>query len=520
MVLRDFLPDSQPRLADLTSCEDWLARAALAGMPHACSALLTLLQEIEAHPPRHSAYLQILERLRYPVMHAEAEQAKGFAGKPLPLGQSEAAAFAHANGLWAAMLRAYGRLLSAALNGKHPELEASLARLFQRVLACAGEVIGTCVFARREFGADYWKLLHQAYAAAEARGIRSETVADLSVESSPMAAYLEVLMLQLAQPHRLSHREFDWARKWVRRWAHKVALSREASLQGGYAVDLAGASGPAWAEAAASSPTLRFLDLDRVAASISARIQRLEEGAEPAVLGLGSDCTRLAAQDLLKTLQRAWLESAPARDFPRRASPSPMELVSGFAAIHHAIEGTPVAKSASPSGPSGYSYGEADRFHTFQPSAEQDAREQGLENWETLGESDDGFKLRRGTQGMGLAHRQLVALRPSGARQFILCHVDWLIEGPDQTLTIGARALKGEAKACAVRSSDRSAPQRSDALMLPVAPGLSPALVLPTGWYRRAGELELELGNAIKRVTLSGVLERGFDYERVRVSTS
>ena len=518
MVLRDFLPDSQPRLADLTSCEDWLARAALAGMPHACSALLTLLEEIEAHPPRHSAYLQILERLRYPVMHAEVEQAKGFAGKPLPLDQGEATAFVHANALWAAMLRPYARLLSAALNGKHPELEPSLARLFQRVLACAGEVIGTCQFARREFGADYWKLMHQTYAAAEARAIRSETVADLSVESSPMAAYVEVLMLQLAQPQRLSHRELDWARKWVRHWAHKVVLSRDAPLQGGYVVDLAGASGPAWANAGAGSSTLRFLDLARVAASISARIQRLEEGAEPAALGLGSDCTRLAAQDLLKTLQRAWLDPAPARDFPRRASPSPMELVSGFAAIHHAIEGTPpIAKSA---GPSSYSYGEAERFHTFQPSAEGDAREQGLETWETLGESDDGFRLRRGTQGMRLAHRQLVALRPAGARQFILCHVDWLIEGPDQTLTIGARALKGEAKACAVRSSDRSAPQRSDALMLPVAPGLSPALVLPAGWYRRAGELELELGNAIKRVTLSGLLERGFDYERVRVSTS
>ncbi len=516
MVLRDFLPDSEPRLADLASCEDWLARAALAGMPHACSALLTLLEEIEAHPPRHSAYLQILERLRYPVMHAETEQAKGFAGKPLPLGPDEAAAFVQANGLWTAMLRAYGRLLSAALNGKHPELEASLPRLFQRVLACAGEVIGTCVLARREFGADYWKLMHQGYAAAEARAIRSETVADLSVESSPMAAYAEALMLQLAQPQRLSHRELDWARKWIHHWAHKVVLSREAPLQGGYAVDLAVASGPAWAKAAAGSPTFRFLDLARVAASVSARIQRLEEGAEPAALGLGSDCTRLAAQDLLKTLQRAWFDSAPARDFPRRASPSPMELVSGFAAIHHAIEGAPVAKSA---GPSSYSYGEAERFHTFQPSAVQDIREQSVETWETLGESDDGFRLRRGTHGMRLAHRQLVALRPSGARQFILCHVDWLIEGPDQSLTIGARALKGEAKACAVRTSDRSAP-RSDALMLPVAPGLSPALVLPTGWYRRAGELELELGSAIKRVTLSGVLEHGFDYDRVRVSTS
>src|SRR5258708_18535458 len=127
-------------------------------------------------------------------MHAEAEQAKSFAGKPLPLDESETAAFVQANGLWAAMLRAYGRLLSAALNGKHPELEPSLARLFQRVLACAGETVGACLFARREFGADYWKVMHQTYAAAEARAIRSETVADLSVESSPMAAYGEILI--------------------------------------------------------------------------------------------------------------------------------------------------------------------------------------------------------------------------------------------------------------------------------------------------------------------------------------
>src|SRR5947208_15413822 len=97
MVLRDFLPDPQPRLTDLTSCEDWLARAALAGMPHACSALLRLLEEIQAHPPRHSAHLRILERLRYPVMHAEADQAKGLAGTPLPLRPRQTTAVAPPN---------------------------------------------------------------------------------------------------------------------------------------------------------------------------------------------------------------------------------------------------------------------------------------------------------------------------------------------------------------------------------------------------------------------------------------
>ncbi len=76
------------------------------------------------------------------------------------------------------------------------------------------------------------------------------------------------------------------------------------------------------------------------------------------------------------------------------------------------------------------------------------------------------------------------------------------------------------AKACAVRSPDRSAPKQTDALMLPVAPGLAPALVLPAGWYRRASELDLDLGNAIRRVTLAGLLEHGFDYDQVSVSNS
>ena len=517
MALGDFLPAAEPRLADLTSCEDWLAHVVLTDT-HACGTLLTLLEEIEARPPRHSAYLQILERLRHSVAPAEEEQAKLFAGKPLPLSYDEATAFVHANGLWAAMLRAYARLLAAALNGKHLELKSSLPRLFQRVLACAGEAIGTYVLARREFGADYWKVVNQAYAVSEARAAARETVADFSDESSPMAAYAEVLMLQLSRPQHLSHRELGWTRRWVRRWAHKAVLSREAPGRGAYAVDIAGNSGPAWAEWAAGAATLRFLDLTRVARSIDARIQRLDAGAEPASLGLGSDCTRLAAQDLLKTLRGSWLDSPPARDFPRRESPSPVELVSGFAAIHHAIEGNPTP--ANSAGPSSYSYGEAERLHVFQGSDTRDAREQSLESWETLEESDEGFKLRRRTPGMRLAHRQLVALRPSGARQFILCHVDWLVEGPEQTLNIGARALKGVAKACAVRSSDRSAPKRADALMLPVAPGLAPALVLPAGWYRRASELELDLGNAIRRVTLAGLLEHGFDYDQVSVSNS
>src|SRR5258708_5111518 len=338
----------------------------------------------------------------------------------------------------------------------------ALAALCKGVVEGAGEAIGTYVLARREFGADYWKVVNQAYAVSEARAAARETVADLSGESSPMAAYAEVLMLQLSQPQHLSHRELGWTRRWVRRWAHKAVLSREAPERGAYAVDIAKDSGPAWVNSSAGPATLRFLDLTPVGRPLDPRIQRLDAGAEPAAPRLGSDCTRLAAQDLLKTLRGAWLDSPPARDFPRRESPSPIELVSGFAAIHHAIEGNPTA--ANSAGPSSYSYGEDERLHVFQGSETRDAREQSLESWETLEESHEGFKLRRRTPGMRLAHRQLVALRPRGARQFILCHVDWLAEGPEPALSSGARALQSVAKARAVRPPAPTPPKRARAL--------------------------------------------------------
>jgi len=372
--------------------------------------------------------------------------------------------------------------------------------------------------ARRGFGADHWQLLHQTYAAAEACGVAQTLVSDLRSDSSATSAYAEVALLDLAHPYGLSLREFGWARAWVRSWSRKLTLASTAPARGALAVDLAGKSGPARAGSQSGASTLRFLDLARIGRSIDELVRGLEKGAEPGALGLGSDCPPLAAQELLKTLKRVWFESAPAHEFSGRASGASMELVSGFGAIHHAIEGKPIAVQARvPS----YSYGEADRMHTFrdsEPGLTQEKLAQGHETWESLEASGDEFRLRRAMRGMRLAHRQLVALRANGGSEFTLCHVDWLAEGLDQALTIGAHPLHGVAKACAVRGADRSANQRSDALMLPVAPGLPAALVLPTGWYQRAREIELKLGDAVRRVTLAGVIERGFDYERVKVS--
>jgi cyclic-di-GMP-binding protein len=524
MAHSDFLPAPRPRLADLKSCEDWLARATLADPRQACNALLALLEEIEDAPPRHAAYLQILERLRKPVLLVQDEHAKRFAGKPLPLGHSESAAFVQACDLWSAMQRAYARLWRAALNGGHPELKPSLALLCQRVLACAAELIGTCCLARHEVGEESWQTLHEAWAVAEARGIAEAEVAAWRSESTPTSAYAAALLLMLARPHGFALRELAWARKWIDYWSRKVRLDRDSPAGEAYAVDLAGHCAPLWAGRGDVSATLRFLDLARVGRSLKKRVRKLDEGAEPRALGLGRDCTPQAAGELLKTLAHAWFEAPPAREFPRHAGASPIEFVCGFEQIHAALGGR---SSAPGSGQPTYSYREAEQLHVFQratgAAARQEGRGPGPETWETLAESATEFHLSRKEPGASVAHRQLVALRPRGARQFILCEVRSLCEGPGKTLTLAARALPGLAQPAAVRPTEadpRRAQPLSHVLVLPVAPGLPPSLVVPVGWYQSGRALELGLGNDAKRIKLFGLLERGFDYERVNFTAA
>jgi len=479
-------------------------------------SLLKLLREIEDAPPRPVAYLHTLERLHKPILLAQEELAVGYAGKAVPLDQSANAALSRASELWAAALRGYRRLLAAGLDGKHPELNTSLPLICQRALAGAGELFITRFLARREIEDLLWRFVHDTYSTADSRGVGSA-----AAESLPAVAYAQTLLLQLANPYTLSSREFGWVRRWVGHWSRKVQLVRHAPHQGGYAVDLAGHAGPVWMKAGADGDSLRYLDLAEVGSSIKKRMRRLEDGVEPAALGLGEDCTPRAAAEVLKTLGRAWLEPPAVREFARSGGALPTLLASGFSAIHRALAEN---SRPTPSNHPGYSYGEADRLSTlrraFDAGANWESSLPGLENWERFEESASGFRLRRKEPGASLAFRQLLALRPRGARQFVLCEVRSLTEGADRSLSICAKPLPGFARTCTVQATDRQTQSPTDALLLPPGQGLPSVLLLPAGWYQTGREIEIREAGRVTRVRLTALLERGFDYERVQTSSA
>jgi hypothetical protein len=51
--------------------------------------------------------------------------------------------------------------------------------------------------------------------------------------------------------------------------------------------------------------------------------------------------------------------------------------------------------------------------------------------------------------------------------------------------------------------------------MLPPAHGAQPSLILPAGTYQRDRRMELQMEATVVTVHLAGLLDRGFDYERV-----
>ncbi len=520
-----FVPTEQPAVADLKSCEAWLARAALADPKQACRELTGLLESLEEVPPPERALLEVLERLREPIVVAQAEHAKRYAGRPLPLKDFEVNAFEQVFDLWTTLGRAYRRLLRSALEDASPDLADQKALLAHRALDCIAELMLAHYRSRREVDNEQWRDLHQLYRAAHEAGLAMTTVSagyrSKSV-STCAEVYVRAVLLSLANPYSLGTRELAWARRWATMWAYKVELAPTAADGQGYAVDFDGNQPPAWAKQEATRPTTRFLETANLRRSIRSRVKKLESGVDPQTLGLGKDVVQPDAGRLLNTLLRAWVEAPASRQFTRRLVAARTELVSGFDSIHIAISGR-AFKSASRHWD--YSRRDAEQIHIYQDVAARATEEVATgftaEKWETLDESANGFRLRRKGTGERLALGQLVALRPNGARGFILSEVRWLMSGIDQSLTIGAAALPGLAKGIAARpaSSATNAPEPyMQAFLLPNAASQPGSVVLASGWYQHGRELELKDEEETLRVKLAGLVNRGHDYDRANFS--
>lgn len=527
--------DHAPEFATAAACKAWLAAAPLTQPAAAQARLLKALHLLDAYTLPRSERLAILELLRGPVTEVQEANLKRFAGKPLPLLAAEEDAFLANCNLWKALRSGYLRCVDECLGtGGKSKAEAALAT--QRTLVLMTQLQMDTYRAGRQPEGEHWRLLHALLLGAEQLQVTTTAVADPprngSTSTTPMAAYVEALLVHAASPHELSPRRLAWVVRWARRWSPKVNVLADPPTLSTRSIPLCvyvNSDRPA-GYLPLGNGEARWLETADLRRSLKQRLVLLAEGRAPGDLQLGSDCTQPACGEVLKAVYQRWCKGGAARHGERHVSADSCGFVIGIEGIHYYVAGRKPFKQPGNASDNTLRR-QRDEIATFGRISNRDEEDysrqhelqveqwQVEEDWRVKDESVDGLRISRPLrqEGHRLGQGQLVAVRPADAKHYVLGQARWvMLEGTDR-LSAGIAIIPGQPEPAALRSTGVSAirePYRQG-LLLPALPALNtPAsVVLPSGWFRREGILEVFTDQA-RQIRLTQLLDRGSDFER------
>jgi hypothetical protein len=515
-------PDAAPEFSDSSGCAKWLQALPLINVAPAHGKLLGELKELNGCSIAPAERLKIMELLREPVTFVQKEYAKKFASRPAPLAKLEREVFQSVIALWDGLSDGYRHCLQAAAGGTSG---MNVALLCQRVLWCAGQKFVALYEAYRDVDAQDWGALHRAYGFAEEKGVATQAAAHpvhKSEQTTCAETYAQILLLDLASPSKLTPRQIELISAWLEQWADKVSFARAPGIPEEsvlpLAVDLAGGAGAS--RRAAQGDATRYLDLGDIGKGLRKRVGLLRKGESPGSLGLGEDVTATLAESLLVMLYRRWCEDKQSRAMPRRNVSGTAKICSGMAAIHYFVTGQsfrPRGASRELSKAEHEQIATLGRIATHRENDAAPAVDFASEDWEMRDESASGVRLERSDPNASsrVVIGQLLGIRPPDAKGFLLCSVRWLSVSPEFSLRIGVQILPGVPVGIGVRPAGGPA-EPTQALLLPAIAALKTpdTLVLPAGWFKPQRAVEV-LGDALLKLQLASVVDRGADFERV-----
>ena len=230
-------------------------------------------------------------------------------------------------------------------------------------------------------------------------------------------------------------------------------------------------------------------------------------------------------EQLLVQLFRLWCEGKNGRTQTRRRVTLKAQACGTLVSIHYQISGKTFRQPGHATALTRHQHDEIAAFGHASKRHEDAYIEAGgyaVEDWMVQEESLSGLRIMRPASSGGgrYAHTQLIAVRPADTKDFLVGMVRWLRTDQDGGLLVGVRVVPGLPRAVAVRSTGINAQSEKfvPALYCPALAALaSPAsLILPPGWYRPKRVVEI-YSNGSELLLLSGVIERGSDFERIAI---
>ena len=524
--------EAVPIFANARDCALWVEALPLANPATAQAQLraqIALLPNAGLSP---AMLFEILEAMRGAVLQVQADMARKFCFRPLPLADFEAGARTATLDLWRNFGICWQTCVQSVANAA-PDVVPHAATLCQRALDVQGRLIIDTLHAGSDVAGADWLLLHKLLRVAEEVGVLAEEVGDAHLSATASthcaATYARPILLALGGPADWGQRQAEAIARWSERLTSKVSIDKVPPTTPGkppVLVDLSTPRGgfrPDSPSATAAGGDLRYLDINELTKAVRNRVVALRRGKTPASLGLGDEIKMPAAEHALFGLYKHWGDERTGREQQRRASSGSALVASGVPAIHYYVSGRPFRQ---PGHASEFSAKQRQEIATFGRIATRDdddhSQTQGftLEGWIMQDESVAGLRLARaaGASGNRLAPGSLIATRPSDARAFILGVVRWAQVQVNGDLMIGVKTLPGAPQAVALKATGVNATvaKYQQGLLLPAVPALkaAPGVLLPAGWFKPASVLEVRTDDRQSRIKLDALVARGgeFDY--------
>lgn len=524
------MSSSSLSIPDLQSGANYLSQLPLANPPLAEQKLIDFLDALIENPPEASIFLALLEQTRVPLHFVEEEMARRYHNKPLTLSEEEDGYFQQVLSAWRRISKAYA--LCAQLQEPatdNPQYSVMVATILHRCLYYTGMLILEHFRARREVPAGIWHDLHGYYETAEQWGIIYTPVND-SLENDLQAthcaaAYVTLLLIEVASPYSNSVRNLNLIRRWAGMWAPLVSLHRldDEYEVPPYIVELmkdlpihpTGTDNNIGADA-------RRLDTSRLGLQLSHMLAQLRQRMTPSQLGLGEETSGHVSQ-LLEHLSRPWTQTASPRRFRRFVSEGTARVTIGFDAMHFFISGK---EFTQPDSASTYSRAEYEELFTFRDQAIpgkalsiQPKVDFPIEEWTVINHSANGFRLARGNLGQKIAHSQLLAICPHDGERFLLGQASWLMQEGSGGLVVGISILPGMPEAIGVRHPTKNghSDRYERGFLLPPVTAIHDegSIVIPTGIYQASSMLEVNEEGKSRLVRMKHVRQRGVDFDRI-----
>jgi hypothetical protein len=366
-----------------------------------------------------------------------------------------------------------------------------------------------------------WQEFHRLYLHAEKEGIAGE-VADAEAKASIFELYVELLLLSLTDPYRLSQGEVERTLAHIRANKGLVALSQsrpQTPTSAHFLVPCDADRPPKPASSAnddTGGPNWRLLDANGLADRLRQKRQAIESGNASATMtkAVGPEGLMLLAK-----LIALWGDP-PKRMAKRDPMDTQVAICAGLKAVSHFVgleQKIDLAREAE-------AIASGRTLPLVHIPDDPVSKSLGVAEWDVINQSAGGIKVKRANAAsQSISVGEVVGIKYVGHERWTIGVVRWLTTFEDGALEFGIQFLAPAARAVAVQSTTTSSSggARQGLMLFESEVSTEPdSMLTPPGTHADLREFEIEEDGMVSSVRAQGLIEKTGRFELFQVSPS